>query len=409
MPVAPADQVHRLLVRTMDTPDSVAAGGPHLVDATMFWSATGGGVRRYLQAKHAWLSRHTGWRHTIAAPIADQPGMATLPAVALPGSGGYRLPLRRRALSSTLAALQPDVIEAGDPYRVAWAVLDTARDLQIPAVAFCHSNLELLAETLIGGTLGHAAARAARRYARRVYRHFDLVLAPSEAMRLRLLDWGVDRVACQPLGVDTQLFHPARASAMWRNQLGLPAATRLLVYAGRFAPEKRLDVLARAVDRLGSPYVLLAIGAGPTPPQGDRVIVRPHLSDPMALARAMASADLFVHAGDQETFGLSALEAMACGTPVVARAAEGLAELVDDSVGAAVHDNRPDSYADAIATLFQRDRNGPSRRARERAESYDWNQMLPLLLMHYRQLLRNGRGARGESHSPRPRPASLPQ
>src|SRR5206468_753936 len=193
---------------------------------------------------------------------------------------------------------------------------------------------------------------------------FDLVLAPSETMRLRLLDWGIDHVACQPLGVDTQLFHPARNSPMWRNRLGLPAATRLLVYAGRFAPEKRLDVLVDAVRRLGPPYTLLAIGAGPTPPQGDRVIVQPYDADSMSLARALASADVFVHAGDQETFGLSVLEAMACGTPVIARRAEGLAELVDDTVGIAVDSDRAESYAEAIEALFAADLDVRRRGAR---------------------------------------------
>ncbi len=266
-----------------------------------------------------------------------------------------------------------------------------------------------MAAQFAGPALARAAAAAARRYASRLYRHFDLVFAPSEVMRLRLLDWGVDRVAVQPLGVDTQTFHPARASPMWRNQLGLPPATRLLVYAGRFAPEKHLDVLCEAVRQLGPPYLLLALGAGPTPPSGDQVIVQPFINEPMALARALASADAFVHAGDQETFGLSVLEAMACGTPVVARVAEGLAELVDDSVGAAVHDGRPQSFAEAIATLFTHDRTGTSRRARERAESYDWNQMLPLQLMHYRQLLREGpRRERGAS-PPRRSTASLSQ
>ncbi len=390
------------------TSESPSATGPHLVDATMFWSATGGGVRRYLLAKRAWLQRHTAWRHTIAAPVADLPGMVALPAFALLGSGGYRLPVRRHALSRELQAVRPDLIEAGDPYRLAWAALDAAAALQVPAVAFCHSNIELLAARLAGRRMGMAAARMARRYAAHLYRRFDLVLAPSESMRAHLADWGVDHAACQPLGVDATLFHPARASASWRSRLGLPASTRLLVYAGRFAPEKRLDVLARAVDRLGPPYMLLAIGAGPTPPAGERVLVQPHLHDPMALARALASADLFVHAGSLETFGLSALEAMACGTPVVARAAEGLGELVDGAVGAAVDDDRPESFAQAIAAQFESDRDGLSRRARERAESYDWGQMLPLLMAHYRRLLSDGAHGRTPACL-RERPASLPQ
>ncbi|HEX6707281.1 MAG TPA: glycosyltransferase [Albitalea sp.] len=385
------------------------SAGTHVVDATMFWSSTGGGVRRYLLAKHAWITRYTGWRHTIAAPVTGGPGIAALPAVALPGSGGYRLPLRRHALASALEALEPRLIEAGDPYRLAWAVLDAADHMAIPAVAFCHSNLELLAAHWAGAPLARAAAAAARRYARRLYSRFDMVFAPSEAMRARLLDWGVERVECQPLGVDTQAFHPARTSQAWRQRLGLPADTRLLVYAGRFAPEKHLDVLADAVQRLGPPYVLLAVGAGPTPPSGDRVIVQPFVADPLGLARVLASADAFVHAGDQETFGLSVLEALACGTPVVARAAEGLAELVDDSVGVGVRDGRAESFAAAIAAHFSRGREAPSRRARERAEAYDWQQMLPLQLMHYRQLLRDGPRKERSTPSARKPAASLPQ
>src|SRR6185369_2143968 len=101
----------------------------HLVDATMFWSPTGGGVRRYLQTKHAWLAEQPRWRHTIAVPrvAGTSASAATLPSWPLPASGGYRLPVRRRAIAKVLVELRPDLIEAGDPYRVAWAALDAAR------------------------------------------------------------------------------------------------------------------------------------------------------------------------------------------------------------------------------------------------------------------------------------------
>src|SRR5450631_4272599 len=59
----------------------------HLVDTTMFWSPTGGGVRRYLQTKHDWLAGQPRWRHTIAVPrvAGSDATAATLPSLALPG------------------------------------------------------------------------------------------------------------------------------------------------------------------------------------------------------------------------------------------------------------------------------------------------------------------------------------
>ena len=365
----------------------------HVVDTTMFWSPAGGGVRRYLQTKHAWLARQPGWTHTIAVPIdrstradADE-SITALPALPMPGSGGYRLPLRRRAIAERLCGLAPDVIEAGDPFVVAWAAVDAARRSNAVAVAFCHSNVEMMARLFAGRRLANAAGRAMRAYARRVYGRFDRVFAPSECMRGHLLDWGVDQVACQPLGVDTSAFHPTRASTDWRIRMGYTDTSRVLVYAGRFAPEKHLDVLAAAVDRLGPPYTLLAIGAGPRPPSGERVRVLPFLDGTEELATALASADAFVHAGDQETFGLSVLEAMACGTPVVARSAEGLAELVDDTVGLGVPSGRAEAYAEAISALFAGGLEAKRHAARARAEAHAWDRVLPLLLAHYRSLL----------------------
>jgi alpha-1,6-mannosyltransferase len=144
--------------------------------------------------------------------VAGEPvGPATLPSLPLPASGGYRLPLRRGAMARVLAGLAPDLIESGDPYRVAWAARDAARRRGCAAVAYCHSNLASMARLAAGPRFGATAARWAQRYARRVYDGFDLVLAPSRSMAAHLADWGVARVACQPLGVDTRAFHPTRA------------------------------------------------------------------------------------------------------------------------------------------------------------------------------------------------------
>ena len=370
----------------------------HLVDTTMFWSPTGGGVRRYLQTKHEWLARQPRWRHSIVVPriAGADADAATLPSLPLPGSGGYRWPMRRGAIARVLAGLAPDLIEAGDPYRTAWGARDAAQALGIPAVAYCHSNIAALARLVAGRRLGGRAARLAERYARHVYAGFDLVLAPSRCMAAHLGEWGVTRVACQPLGVDTAVFRPQARDPSWRQRHGWSGDARILVYAGRFAPEKHLDVLADAVRRLGPPYVLLAVGAGPSPPAaGDRVIVHPFVTSASALATVLASADAFVHAGDQETFGLSVLEALACGTPAVVRDAEGLGELAGEGAAIAVPAGSGAAFAEAVTALFETGAEARSRAARRRAEASDWGSVLPRLLGHYTRLI----GERETSHA----------
>lgn len=356
---------------------------PHVMDVTMFWGRTSGGVRSYVLAKRHWMAASPDWQHTVAAPGVSGAGTLAMSGVPLPFSGGYRAPLARRANGDRLARQRPDLFEIGDPYTLAWSALDAARQLRVPVVAFCHSNVVALARRYGGAP----AAAWTRRYLRRVYGRCQLVLAPSHDMAIQLRDWGLDHVVHQPLGVDTATFHPAQRDPSWRQELGLHPETRVLLYAGRFAPEKNLPVLCQAVARLGEPHVLVAIGDGPTPPRGVGVLRLPFTNDRQALARAMASADLFVHAGDQETCGLTVLEAMACGCPVVARGQAGLAELVDSAVGASVADGHPDSFAGAIATVLSQDRATLSRAAVDRAQAHGWHAVLPSLFVRYQRLM----------------------
>jgi alpha-1,6-mannosyltransferase len=210
-------------------------------------------------------------------------------------------------------------------------------------------------------------------------------------MRNHLLDWGVERVALQPLGVDTAAFHPERAAAAsWRSDLGLAGDARVLVYAGRFAPEKHLDVLAAAVARLGSPHVLLAIGDGPVPPAGARVRVVPFIADVPRLASILAGADAFVHAGDQETFGLSA---RGDGLRHADRRApaEGLAELADGTCSLAVERGTGGVRGSDRRAAPATDRRNAARLGTRRGQRLGAG--APALLGHYRRLL-DGRAAR---------------
>lgn len=391
-----------------------AAAGPHLLDVSMFWGATGG-VRRVLTSKHERL-KAMGWRHTIIAPGAEGGSLLDCGGIPLPRSGGYRLVLSQARARRQMEFLAPDLIESADPYTLAWATLAAAEQLRVPAVAFCHSNLPALAARLIGGARGTAtrrgyeAERLAQRYLARLYRHFDLVLAPSRGLADKLRAWGVPRVMVQPLGVDCAVFTPRAHDETWRAELcrahGLAPSTRLLIYTGRFAAEKNLPLLARAVQRLGRGHVLVAVGSGPLPPSGPQVLVLPPEHDGHRLARMVASSDVYVHAGDQETFGLGVLEAMACGTPVVVAAAGGLAELAE-GVGLLVEQPRSRQWAEALRASLAGNNAAQRRAALARAQAQDWPLVMAQMTQRYTALL--GRSAAPALMPPAGRPLALPQ
>ncbi len=352
----------------------------------MFYAPQGGGVRRYIEAKRAWLLA-CGVEHHLVVPLKAggdiPPGVVPVPSVPLPWSSGYRVPTGTAPMLQALRTLEPTLIEAGDPYHPAWAVLDAAAELRVPAVAFCHSDVP----RMLGLRFGAGAERLAARYYARMYRHFDLVLAPSRTMTARLRGWGILRARHQPLGVDLNVFHPRAGDPGLRERLGLAADRRLVVFAGRLAREKNLDVLAAALRRLGPGYFGILIGAGTAPaPLPDNMRRLGYVADRTALASLLASCDLFVHPGDQETFGLAVVEALACGLPVIGADAAGVAEVVTAEVGMLTPPRDADALAQAIVALYERDLPAMRVAARRHALRYGWERVFPQLLAQYETL-----------------------
>jgi alpha-1,6-mannosyltransferase len=361
----------------------------HLVDITMFYAAEGGGVSTYLNAKAHWLARRSRVRHTIMSSNVETcdhavPALVKIPSAGVPGFHGFRMPLSVAGPARLLESVQPDVVEAGDAGHCAWAALRMRKHYAIPAVAFYHSDLPRLVQPRLGRWIAHGTCR----YLANLYRQFDLVLAPSRVMVAQLDEIGVHDAVHQPLGIDSSVFRPQRRDATLREHLGLDPETRLLVYAGRFTPEKKLHVLIEAVRTLGDPYHLILVGGGGVLPYCDRVTHIPFRRDQRQLARLLASCDVLVHPGDLETFGLIVLEAMACGLPVVGTNKGGVAELIDTETGILAEPNDVGSLAGAIEAIFQRDlaRMGVAAR-RKAVERYDWNEILPQVIARYEALL----------------------
>ena len=362
----------------------------HLLDVTMLYAPTSGGVVRYLRAKRTWLRRHTSIRHTLlAAGAADAEGLSGeryLRALAL-RPDGHRLPLAMHRWTRAIRSYAPDLVEAGDAGPEAWAALSATHSLEIPLIAFCHSDIVRMAERRFGPIAGVAT----RAYARAFYRRCDRVVAPSAFMRDRLLQWGVDNVVVRPLGVDVDTFAPDRRARGLRRELGLPASTRLLAYAGRISREKNLPVLLGAFAELGAPYHLVIAGPPSDIPLPANVTLLPFLHSSLELARILASVDGLVHAGDQETFGLVLLEAMACGRGIVAVDAGAMPEIVTPDTGVLVRAGDARAMAAGIRMFYARDPDAYGRKARTRAErDFSWDAAMRGLLGLYRDALLTG-------------------
>lgn len=359
----------------------------HTADITLFWAPGSGGVRTYLQAKREWMKRLPGCAHTLLVPaiVAESgPGLRTLPAPPILFSNGYRFPLRIEPWVEQLCDLQPNLIEAGDPYRLAWAALQAGSKLDVPVVAFFHSDLIRVVNKRFGGWADPWIGR----YLNKLYNRCDRVLAPSQVMADRLTALGVERVAVQPLGVDTKQFNPGYRDPAVREELGLADNTRLLIFAGRNSREKNLPVLLDAMQQLGSGYHLRLAGSNMPPHLPANVSRTDGFLDHAQLARLLASSDALVHAGDIETFGLVVLEAMACGVPVVGVNAGAVPELVTPHTGLLAEPQSADSLARTIRALFAEDYRAMGNCARQHVVAhYDWQSVLPALWRHYQELI----------------------
>src|SRR5690242_18303175 len=131
----------------------------HLLDVTMLYAPTSGGVVRYLRAKRAWLRRHTSIRHSLVVPgsvdAQGSHGEIFVRTWAL-RPGGHRWPLAARRWSRQIRECMPDLIEVGDAGPEAWAALNAAQALDVPLIAFCHSDIVRMAARRVGALPGSA-------------------------------------------------------------------------------------------------------------------------------------------------------------------------------------------------------------------------------------------------------------
>ncbi|MGO8826717.1 MAG: glycosyltransferase [Acidimicrobiales bacterium] len=246
-------------------------------------------------------------------------------------------------------------------------------ELNLPLVCTFHTLDRVKAEAMpeeVEADMPHRRAEAEAS----VINCSDAVLASCTVEADQIVSlYGGDpgRVRIVPPGVDHAFFGPGHRPQA-RRALGLPVGGRLLLFVGRIQPLKGADVaietLAELLEDGGEPYRLVVVG-GPSGPHGEKslqglhdiadargVRERVHFVDPQPhelLSSYYRAADVCIVPSRSESFGLVALEAAACGTPVVASAVGGLTTLVDDGhTGFLVDDPDPNAYAAAVRRAF---------------------------------------------------------
>jgi alpha-1,6-mannosyltransferase len=238
-----------------------------------------------------------------------------------------------------------------------------------------HESIHGLAR--VAGLPRPAARFVADRLNRASARAYDTILCTTTWAGRDFRRVGAQRVARVSLGVDLATFHPGRYDPVLRSCHAKPSQA-LIVHCGRLSREKRPDRSVEALMSLramGCDAVLVILGDGPLRrrlgrrARGEPVEFVNFVPDRAAVAALLATADVVLAPGPIETFGLAALEALACGTPVVCNESSALSEVVGDAGVAAPETD----LARGVATILARPEDARRAAARARAEQFSWS------------------------------------
>jgi len=311
------------------------------------------------------------------------------------GVGGPRFPLYpelrinipRRFVWEKIKAFQPDLVHIVSPFFLGPFGFSYARRLNVPILASFHTHVPSYVRHY-GGAFVEPIVWS---YLRTLHNQADVNLCPSTETLRDLRSHGFERVRWWQRGIDTRRFTPGPRDMALRARLTDGNPDELLVlYVGRHSPEKRLNLIRDPLA--GVPGVRLTmVGGGPSHEQLKRHFRGTRTTFPgflrgEELVDAYRAADVFLFPSTTETFGLVALEAMACGVPVIAANTGGVLDIIRDGENGLLFN--PERPAE-IGALVRRLQQQPALRERlaeqglQHARSRSWQSTMDQLIDYY--------------------------
>ena len=380
-----------------------------VLDTTEWFAPTSGGIRTYLLEKQRYVAARQELRHALVVPaahdaIVERDGARWYECAGprVPQNDPYRLLTSVRRMRRVLAHEQPDVIELGSPALVPWVLFRALRGRDIPIVNFFHSHFPELAAGSARPVPWHRRQLhdATWWYARRLDARCSATIAASAFVADDLERAGIRNVVRIPLGVDLAHFTPARRAnaAATRAEWKLPADGPLVTFVGRFAHEKELDVLMDAWPAIERQTGATLVMAGDGPERvalqqrntGRQVHWLPFIADRARLADLQAASRIYMATSPHETFGLAPLEAMACGTPVLAADGGGVREhVLSSGAGALFAPGNAHDLTEQAVALLRADLDAHGQRAHEFAcREHSWESVFDRVFALYEQVRR---------------------
>jgi 1,2-diacylglycerol 3-alpha-glucosyltransferase len=334
----------------------------------------------------------------------DEPRILRSPGVPLADTGFY-LSLRYKTKHKKLLQTM-DVVHVHHPFLSGRLALNYCRPERIPIVFTNHSRYDLLAQAylpLMPDEVSHSLLQA---YMPDFCEAVDLVISPSESMVKILRELEVkSHIEVIPNGVDLQKFHDAKPFP--REHFGFTDQDILLVYAGRIAPEKNLSFLLQAfagiAQMLPNVYLLMVGGGKKQFEEEVQYLIgqlgignRVHSTGMISyddIPSYLAMCDVFVTTSVSETFGMSTVEAMSVGLPIMGIDAAGTSDLVEDGKTGFLSREDLAAFTAKLTYLclhpgLRKEMGLAGCRA---SEQYDIDRTTQILLGHYIRLTQNTR------------------